>query len=349
MPVTSSRTAVSVFPSKERPLFPAPLCSIAGLGHYLPARVLTNDELAQTVDTSDEWIMERTGIRGRHCAAPEEATSDMAHRASLEALADAGISPKDLDLILLATSTPDTPVPATACYLQTRLGCKGVPAMDIAAGCAGYGFALQMAAGAVKSGLHKTVLVVGADTLTRITNYADRQSCILFGDGAGAAVIAPHGRYDVLYSNIGSDGNGASMIRVRAGGSRTPASAESVASAGHTLELHGREVFKAAVLQMSDCIRRAAAAIGVTPHDFDLIIPHQANARIIEAVGRQLEICDKRVVIDMIETGNTAAASIPVALGRARRRGVLKPGQLIATVGFGAGLAWACQILHLRD
>jgi 3-oxoacyl-[acyl-carrier-protein] synthase-3 len=328
--------------------FPGALCSIAGLGYYLPERVLTNDELAQTVETSDEWIMERTGISGRHCAAPDEATSDMAERAALEAMRAAGVSAQDIDLILLATSTPDTPVPATACYLQARLGCAGVPAMDLSAGCAGFGFALQVAACAVKSGLHRTVLVIGADTLTRITNYADRQSCILFGDGAGAAVIAPRGRFDVLYSTIGSDGTGTGMIRVRAGGSREPASAQSVASAWHTLELHGREVFKAAVLRMTECIRNAASGVGVRPHDFDLVVPHQANARIIEAVGRQLDVAPERLLSDIRETGNTAAASIPIALGRADRDGRLRDGALICIVGFGAGLAWACQVLHVR-
>ncbi|GJQ28480.1 MAG: 3-oxoacyl-[acyl-carrier-protein] synthase 3 [Phycisphaerae bacterium] len=345
--ITTSTTSQSAIVA-SRPL-PAALCAIAGLGHYLPDRIITNDELAQTVDTSDQWIMERTGISGRRCAAPEEATSDMAHRAALEAMADAGVTAEDLDLILLATSTPDTPVPSTACYLQARLGCGGVPAMDIAAGCSGFGFALQMAAASVKSGLHRTVLVVGADTLTRITNYADRQSCILFGDGAGAAVVAPTGRFDVIYSSIGSDGSGTGMIRVRAGGSRTPASLDSVATAGHTLELHGREVFKAAVLRMSDCIRKAASAIGVRPGDFDLVIPHQANARIIEAVGRQLDVPPERLLSDIRETGNTAAASIPIALGRADRASPLAPGKLVCIVGFGAGLAWACQVLLVRD
>lgn len=327
---------------------PGALCSISGVGYYLPERILTNEDLAQTVDTSDEWIMERTGISGRHCAAPEEATSDMAERAALHAMREAGITAADLDLILLATSTPDTPVPATACYLQARLGCKDVPAVDLGAGCAGFGFALQIGVCAVKSGMHRTVLVIGADTLTRITNYADRQSCILFGDGAGAAIVASKGRFDVLYSNVGSDGTGTSMIRVRAGGSREPASAVSVASGWHTLELHGREVFKAAVLRMSECIRKAAASVGIKPGEFDLVVPHQANARIIEAVGRQLDVPSERLLSDIRETGNTAAASIPIALGRADKDGRLRDGALICIVGFGAGLAWACQVLHVR-
>lgn len=344
----TDRPALSPIQSRLHAL-PGALCSIAGLGHYLPERILTNDELALTVDTSDAWIMERTGIRGRHCAAPDEATSDMAYHAAVDALADAGVTPDSLDLILLATSTPDTPVPSTASYLQARLGCLGTPSMDVAAGCAGFGYALQMGAAAVKSGMHRRVLVVGADTLTRITNYTDRQSCILFGDGAGAAVIGQRGRFDVIYSDIGADGSCAHLIRVPAGGSRMPASIESVSTSGHTLELHGREVFKAAVLRMAECIRKAAAAVGVAPADFDLVIPHQANARIIEAVGRQLDVAAERLVIDMIETGNTAAASIPVALGRARERSSLQPGQLVAMVGFGAGTAWACQVLLVRE
>ena len=325
------------------------LCSISGLGHYLPEHILTNEQLANTVDTSNEWIVERTGIHSRHRVAVDMATSDLAFRAGSAALADAKITPKDLDLILVATATPDQPVPATACYLQSRLGCGGVPSMDVVAGCAGFGYALQMAAASVKSGMHRRVLVVGADCLTRITNYKDRQTCILFGDGAGAVVVAERGFVDVLYSAIGADGTAADLIQIKAGGSREPASAASVAGARHTLELRGRDVFKVAVRQMSECIKQAAEAVGVGVGDFDLVIPHQANARIIEAVGRQLEVREDRVVIDIAETGNMASASIPVALGRARDRGILHAGQLVVVVGFGAGTTWACQVLRLRE
>jgi len=324
------------------------LCAVAGLGYYLPEQVVTNAHLAQTVDTSNEWIIERTGIQGRHKAAPNEATSDLAHRAAVDALADAGLTGADLDLILLATSTPDTPVPATACYLQERLGCIGVASMDVSAGCAGFGYALHMAAAAVKSGMHKRVMVVGVDCLTRITNYADRQSCILFGDGAGAAVVGTSGFMDVVYSNLGADGSAAHLVQVPAGGSREPASAETVAGARHTLILHGRDVFRAAVRQMCDSIRRAAVALGINVSDFDLVVPHQANARIIEAVGSQLDVPVEKLVVDIEETGNTAAASIPIALGRARQRGKLDGERLIVTVGFGAGTAWACQVLRTR-
>ncbi len=349
MPTDTPTLPASNTPRVSRASLPAAICSLAGVGYYLPENILTNEQLSTTVDTSDAWIVERTGIRGRHCADATEATSDLAYRAGAAALEDAGITPADIDLILFATSTPDTPVPATACYLQARLGCGHIPAMDIGAGCSGFGTALHMAGAAVKSGMHKGVLVVGADCLTRITNYADRQSCILFGDGAGAAVVSSRGFMDVVYSDIGADGSAADLIRVPAGGSREPASIASVEGAKHTLELRGREVFKAAVRQMCDCIRRAATSIGVRPSDFDLIIPHQANARIIEAIGAQLDYPPSRLVIDIAETGNTAAASIPVALGRARRAGVLKPGQLVAVVGFGAGIAWACQVLLVKD
>jgi 3-oxoacyl-[acyl-carrier-protein] synthase-3 len=322
---------------------------------------VTNHQLAETIDTSDAWIVERTGIRSRHRVAVEMATSDLAWRASVDALADAGITAAELDLILVATATPDQPVPSTGCFLQHRLGergavhVRGIPAMDVAAGCAGFGYALQMAAATIKAGLHRRVLVVGADCLTRITNYADRQSCILFGDGAGAVVVTAPGdsdaMADVLYTSIGADGAAADLIQIKAGGSREPASTDSVAGARHTLELRGREVFKTAVRQMSDCIEAAAAAVGVRVADFDLIVPHQANARIIEAVGKQLGAAEEKVVIDIAETGNMASASIPVALGRARASGRLQSGggdKLVVVVGFGAGTTWACQVLAVK-
>lgn len=343
-------SAPSAAPSQRLLRMPrSKLSSIAGIGYYLPTRILTNQQLAETVDTSHEWIVERTGIHGRHMADSEQATSDLAEQAARAALADADVRPDELDLILLATSTPDAPVPSTACYLQAKLGCLGIPAMDVAAGCSGFGFAMQMGSAAVKSGMHRRVLVVGADCLSRVTNYADRQSCILFGDGAGAAVLGTEGFIDVIYSRIGADGSAADMIRIRAGGSRRPASCESVAAAQHTLELHGREVFRAAVRQMAESIRQAASALGIGVEDFGLVIPHQANARIIEAVGANLGVRPERLVIDIGETGNMASASIPVAVGRARDRGLLRPGELVVVVGFGAGTTWACQVLHVRE
>lgn len=343
-------------PAEHRVSIPA-LCRISGLGYHLPEQVLTNEDLVSTLNTSDQWIVERTGIHSRHRVSNDLATSDLALIASRNALADAGLSPTDLDLILVATATPDQPVPSTACFLQQKLGCTagtcgqggGVAAADVSAGCAGFGYALQLAAAAVASGLHRRVLVVGADCLTRITNYHDRQTCILFGDGAGAVVVSREGFCEVLYSAVGADGTTADLIQIRAGGSREPASRESVAGARHTLELRGREVFKVAVRQMSDCITDAARALGISVRDFDLIIPHQANARIIEAVGKHLDVDPARVVIDLGETGNMASASIPVAMGRARECGRLTPGQLVVVVGFGAGTTWACQVLRVHS
>ncbi len=324
-------------------------CSIAGLGCYLPDDRITNEQLSASVDTSDQWIVERTGISGRRRAAPSEATSDLAYLAGMDALNDAGVGPAQLDQIIFATSTPDTPVPATACYLQARLGCAGVPAMDVGAGCAGFGYALDVASAMVKAGVRRNVLVVGADTLTRITNYADRQSCILFGDGAGAVLVSREGYLDVVHSVVGADGSLADLIRVPAGGSRSPASAATVLAGKHTLELRGREVFKFAVRRMVSCVREAAQALGIPVSDFDLVIPHQANARIIEAVGEHLEVPRERLVIDMVDTGNTAAASIPICLARARKRGLLRAGKLVVAVGFGAGVAWSCQVLRIRE
>jgi 3-oxoacyl-[acyl-carrier-protein] synthase-3 len=346
MDVTTANRAQAA-PARQGETAPS-LCSISGLGYFLPAESVTNHQLALTVETSHEWIVERTGIHERHRIAQDEATSDIAHHAAIAALQDASVSASELDLIMVATATPDSPVPSTACYLQARLGCPGVPAMDLGAGCAGFGYALHMAASTVRSGMHKKILVVGADALTRVTNYHDRQSCILFGDGAGAAVVGSDGIFDVLYSNVGADGRGANLIRIQAGGSRMPASAVSVAAAMHTLELKGRDVFKAAVRQMTDSITQAAEAMGISPKEFDLVIPHQANARIVEAVGSQLGTSAEQLVIDIGQTGNTAAASIPIAIGRARERGQIRPGQLIAVVGFGAGMAWACQVLRVN-
>lgn len=326
---------------------PTVFCSIAGLGAYLPAGVLTNEHFSSRLDTSDAWIVERTGIHERRRADSGEATSDLAYRAAIAALADAKVEARDIDLILLATSTADSPVPASACHLQAKLNCGEAPAMDVSAGCSGFGYALHMAAGLIRAGMHARVLVIGADCLTRITNYADRQSCILFGDGAGAAVVSAKGQMDVLYSCLGADGTAAEMICIRAGGSRLPASRDTIEHSQHTLELRGREVFKAAVRRMSECLYRAARALDMHPRDFDLIIPHQANARIIEAVGTHLEADPSRLMIDVAGTGNTAAASIPLALARAREAGRLKPGGLVGIVGFGAGAAWACQVLRI--
>jgi 3-oxoacyl-[acyl-carrier-protein] synthase-3 len=320
--------------------------SIEGLGHYLPDGTVTNRDLESLVDTSDQWITDRTGIRSRHRAGSSQATSDLAIEAARAALADAGIGAEDLDLILLATATADAPVPASASLVQHALGARHVGAMDLNAGCSGFLYALHTADAFVRSGAAKRVLVIGSETLTRVTDYSDRRTCILFGDGAGACVVGTEGRLDVLYSSVGCDGSQADLIRIPAGGSRHPASAETVEGHQHYLQLDGSRVFKQAVRRMVESAREGLDAIGATESDISWVIPHQANARIVGAVGEQLEIAVPRLVNDIAETGNTSAASVPIALWRARSTGAFKEGELILLLAFGAGLTWGCQILR---
>lgn len=332
---------------------------IAGYGYYLPEHVITNADLSAMVDTSDEWILARTGIRSRHRAGKEEATSDLAITAGRDALARAGVQAAELDTILVATATPDSPVPAASCLVQAGLG-SSAAAMDIGAGCSGFLFALHTAGCFVRSGASKRVLVIGAETLTRVTDYSDRRSCILFGDGAGAAVVtspdvliaadAPGHRdqMELLYSSLGTDGEACGLIEIPAGGSRMPASEATLRDRAHYLRLDGQAVFRQAVRRMADAAGEALEATGLTPADIDWLLPHQANARIVLAVAEQTGIAPARAMLDMAETGNTSAASIPITLGRARDMGQLAPGQIILMLAFGAGLTWACQVWRVR-
>lgn len=320
--------------------------AISGIGGYLPHQTLDNEKLSTMVDTSDEWIVTRTGIRSRHVASPGEATSDLALPASRDAIASAGLKPEDIDLILLATSTGDTPVPPTACWLQKSLGAVNSAAMDVAAACSGFIFATHLAAGMIRSGMHRRVLVVGAETLTRITDYSDRASCILFGDGAGAVVMSDSGFMELLYTSISSDGEHAEMIQMPAGGSRLPASAATLADHQHFLKLKGSEVFKRAVQAMSDAAEKALVELKLATKDIAWLVPHQANQRIMTAVGERLGIDPARVVSDMSDVGNTAAASLPMALARLVREGKLGPGDRVMLVGFGAGATWGCQVFE---
>lgn len=334
--------------TSDRRNVPVALCSISGLGHYLPEVRLTNDEIGQRLGVDGQWIHDRTGIRERRQATADESTSDLAFAAAKAALIDARVEASDLDLIIVATLTPDQQVPTVACMLQAKLGCTGVPAMDLGATCAGYGYAVHLAGSLVRCGMHRRILVVGAETMHAFVNPTDKQTGMLFGDGAGAAVVTAEGRFDVLYSKLGADGSDADLIQVKAGGSRRPATAETVAAGEHFIEMRGREVFRAAVRQMADCIRQAADAMGIEPSGFDLVVPHQANARIIEAVGQELGLAADRVVCDVEETGNTCAASIPIAITRARQAGRIQPGMLLVTVGFGGGTTWACQVIRVN-
>ena len=325
------------------------LCSIRGLGRYLPERQLSNRDLEKIMDTSDEWIVQRTGISSRRVMPDDWITSDLAAAAAEDALRDAGMDRGEIDLLIVATVTPDHLCPSTACVVQHKLGMTGVPAFDISVACSGFGYALSVAGSMVAAGLHKNALVIGAEAMTRFMNYEDRTSSILFGDGAGAAVVSAEGRYDVLYTDNGADGSLADMIEIPGGGAREPASPETLEKRRHFVVLRGREVFKSAVRQMSQSSRDAAAALGLETSDIDWLIPHQANARIIEAVTEQLGLPSERVIIDLTDKGNTTAASIPIAFAGLHAEGRFQPGETIALVGFGAGAAWSCQLLRVRE
>lgn len=321
--------------------------AISGLGYFLPEETITNSDLAALVDTSDEWITSRTGIRSRRRASATDATSDLSTRAARAALDDAGIGTEDIDFILIATATPDSPVPATACRVQELLGAHRAAAMDLNAGCSGFLYGLHTARALVCSGSAKNVLVVGADILTRITDYSDRRTCVLFGDGAGACVVSSKGMMDVVYSSVGSDGTQSDLIHIPAGGSRVPTSAQTVTDRQHYLQLDGKRVFRQAVRRMVEAANKALAATGLSADEVSWVIPHQANERIIAAVGEQLGIPVPRVVMDVAETGNTSAASVPIAMSRARNARAFEPGQLVLLLAFGAGLTWACQLLRV--
>ncbi len=320
---------------------------ILGIGVYVPEKVLTNDDLERMVDTNDEWIRSRSGIRERHIAAPEEATSDLALQAARNALADAGLKPDDIDLIIVSTNTPDTLFPATACLVQDKLGARKAGAFDLLAGCTGFIYALSVGAQFISAGTCKHVLVVGAETLSRITNWEDRNTCVLFGDGAGAVVLgpAPAGR-GILSSMLGSDGSGGPLLDLPAGGSRLPASSETVDKKLHFLHMNGREVFKFAVKAIEDGTLEALAAAGLKKEDVDFLIPHQANIRIIEAATKRLGISPDNVQINVDRYGNTSTASVPLALYEAVREGRIKDGDNIVLVAFGAGLTWAAAVMR---
>lgn len=323
--------------------------SVAGLGSYLPPATITNSDLKKLVETSDEWIVSRTGIHSRHRAAPEQATSDLALPAAREALAQARLGTDEIDLILVATATPDSPVPPTACVLQRELGATNAVAFDVSAACSGFLFAMHTATGLIRSGMHKNALVIGAETLTRMTDYTDRSTCVLFGDGAGAAVLGTSGYLDLLYSSIGSDGRGAELISVPAGGSRLPASQATVAERMHCLRLKGQEVFRRAVQTMTKAGCAALDALGLAKSDIAWIVPHQANLRITQAVAAELGLPPERVIQEIGDVGNTSAASLPIALKRLEATGRLAPGDRVMLVGFGAGLTWGCQVFVRTD
>lgn len=320
---------------------------IAGIGACVPDRILTNAELEQVVDTSSEWIFSRTGIEERRITSPEQATSDLATVAAGRALTNAGIKPEEVDLVIVATNTPDMLMPATACMVQDRLGIKkNAGAFDLAAGCTGFVHALTVGSQFIAAGTCRTVLVIGAETLSKMLNWEDRSTCVLFGDGAGAVVLrtAPEGS-GILACKLYSDGAGGPHLLIPAGGSRHPATRETLDGKLHFLQMNGREVFKFAVRVMGEAAEEVLAAAGLDKSDIDFFIPHQANIRIIEPAARRLGVPMEKVLVNVNRYGNTSTASIPLALDEAVRDGRIKSGDYVVMVGFGAGLTWGAVVV----
>jgi 3-oxoacyl-[acyl-carrier-protein] synthase III len=323
--------------------------SITGLGCQVPERVVTNDELSTMMDTSDEWIRERTGIRERRIAAADEALSDLCMPASEQALEDAGIKGSDIDLIIVATVTPDMAFPSTGAILADQLGASDAAAYDLSAGCTGFMYALAQAYGMLAGGLSQRALVVGGDVLSKLMDWTDRSTTVLFGDGAGAVVLERVGDGGFLGFELGADGSGGPQLYLPAGGSRMPATAETVAERKHFVQMNGREVFKFATRVLVSSAEAVLATCGRTIDDVDVYVPHQANVRIIEHARKKLGIPEEKVVIDVDRYGNTSSGSIPLALADAREDGRLQAGKLVLMTGMGAGLTWGSGLIEWTD
>jgi len=322
-----------------------PSASLISVASWLPERRLTNADLEKMVDTSDEWIRGRTGVAERRIAAEGEATSDLAAHAGTLALERAGLAPADIDMLVLATSTPDMVFPSSACITQAKMGLT-CPAFDVNAACTGFIYALDVATAMIESGRARTVLVIGADVLSSVIDYTDRSTCVLFGDGAGAVVMQASEEPGVLSVHLGADGSGVDLLYVPAGGSAAPMTAERLAAGEGYLKMNGSEVFKFAVRMIPKVVKLALADSGLTTADVDWLVPHQANQRITDTVAQRLGIPHEHVVCRIEETGNTSAASIPIVLDFLQRDGHLRPGNILALVGFGAGLTYGAAIIR---
>ena len=328
-----------------------PFAAITGLGVAVPPRVVTNAWFAERLDTSDQWIVERTGIRERRIAAPDHSVAELSREASVAALANAGVGPESLDSIILGTATPDRLLPSTACDLQVLLGATNAAAFDVSAACPGFIYALTVAEGLIASGQSRTALVLGAEKLSAITDWDDRSTAILFGDGAGAAVVqrvSPDGPRPrgILSTFLKSDGRLADLLYRPGGGAATPFSEQVLAERSHLIRMAGREVFKAAVLAMAEACDEALRRAGVTAEEIDLLIPHQANVRIIEATAKHAGMPMDKVMVNVEKFGNTSSASIPIAIDEALREGRIKPGSLLLLVSFGAGFTWGSAVVR---
>lgn len=322
--------------------------TIAGTGSYLPEKVLTNADLEAMVDTSDEWITSRTGIKERRIAAEDEFTSHMAIKAARNALEQAELDPGELSLIIVATITPDTLTPATACYVQNSLGAFSAVAFDISAACSGFLYAMQLAKRLISDGSFENALIVGAEKLSAFVNWADRSTCVLFGDGAGAAVLrrAKDGDGEILATEVGTDGGQTHLLSIPGGGSACPITTENADKRLATLAMIGTEVFKQAVTRMRDCANLVIARSGLKAEDIKLVIPHQANLRIIDAIAKRLTVPKDRVFVNLHKYGNTSAAACAIALDEAHRSGRFGKGDHIVLVAFGAGLTWAAAAVR---
>jgi 3-oxoacyl-[acyl-carrier-protein] synthase-3 len=322
---------------------------MSSIGVAVPPGILTNHDLTRMLDTSDQWIVERTGIRERHIAKPDQSVAELSCEASVKALERAGVDPKDLDSIVLATATPDRLLPATACDLQALLGADEAAAFDISAACPGFVFALGVAEGLIASGQSEIILVVGAEKLSTITDFQDRSTAILFGDGAGAAVVRRASGNDgrgILSTYLRSDGKLAPLLYRPGGGAVDPISEKVVCERSHYMKMAGREVFKAAVLAMSEACDEALRRAGLTAEDVDLLIPHQANVRIIEATAKHAGMPMEKVMVNVDRFGNTSSASIPLALDQAIAEGRVKRGSILLLVAFGAGFSWGSSVVR---
>jgi 3-oxoacyl-[acyl-carrier-protein] synthase III len=321
--------------------------SIIATGSYVPERILTNQELEKIVDTTDEWIRVRTGIRERRIAADDEATSDMATKAALAAMSQADVKAIEIDLIIVATVTPDMFFPATACWVQKKLGAVRAACFDISAACSGFLYAMEIAQQFISTHVYNTILIVGADKLSSIVNWSDRNTCVLFGDGAGAAILRNRGAsHGVVATHMGSDGEFAEILFMPGGGSRYPITAENIGQKLNTIKMQGKETYKQAVTAMSNAADRALEAANLKYDDIACVIPHQANMRIIEAIAHRMSLPIEKFYVNLEKYGNTSAAAVAIALDEAHRAGRFKIGDYILLVVFGGGLTWASSVIQ---
>ncbi len=323
--------------------------AIRGVGHSVPSRVMTNEDFEQFLETSDEWITKRTGIKERRIAADDQSTATFAAEAARAALADAGWAPGDLDLIVCATVTPELIFPSTACFVQQMIGATDVPAFDLSAACSGFVYALSAARGFIETGVYRRVLVIGADVMSKFTDYTDRGSCILFGDGAGAVVLEADENPDVgiQYTVMHADGTGWDYIHIPAGGTRTPPSHEVLDQRLQYVKMRGRDVYKFAVEKMQWLLGDCMSHCGLTPDDVDLVVPHQVNTRIIDSATEKFDFPLEKIYLNIQRYGNTSAGSVPIALSEARAEGRTPPGSTVLLIAFGAGLTWGGAVVKM--